>query len=134
MFHTAEFLSSAMRTNTVPNQLFLAVAPSARRLLLLGSFRRCQTPPSLRLPAFLDFQENTLLSLLILPKTCKYCTSPSAFLPKLLHISKKSCIFAAQNRLKAMQHPNLYIIAGPNGAGKIQEMWNQLIQKINKAL
>lgn len=29
-----------------------------------------------------------------------------------------------------MQHPNLYIIAGPNGAGKIQEMWNELIYKI----
>ena len=36
------------------------------------------------------------------------------------------CNFAAQNRLKAMQHPNLYIIAGPNGAGKTTASFNLL--------
>ena len=48
------------------------------------------------------------------------------FRPKTLHNSKKSCNFAAQNRLKAMQHPNLYIIAGPNGAGKTTASFNLL--------
>ena len=36
------------------------------------------------------------------------------------------CNFAVQNRLKAMQHPNLYIIAGPNGAGKTTASFNLL--------
>ena len=38
--------------------------------------------------------------------------------PRLLHMSKKSSNFAGKIGLKEMQQPNLYIIAGPNRAGK----------------
>lgn len=35
-----------------------------------------------------------------------------------MHISEKSCNFAAESCKDEVNHPNLYIIAGPNGAGK----------------